>query len=404
MAVGSSAPASNLELMIARYEAILQAVANAPKDKEAALRELLLVRDRLAGLLRESETLEPTLISRISALDSRLRRIRKVFPFEGPGFEDFRSLVNPAKHNWWWYPEPPSALWTVAALFFLTVSVSVLTDFTRRLLNSGPDEIGLLTIAVQAVFAVAATGSFTAAGREVMDRMIARLGFARRYRPAMKLWATIVLFAVIFCAWKFLPDRLSDYYNDTGFRQYSSNPDAARTNYGRAISLNPGNVRAHFNLGALYENAYEYDQAAGEYRKAIVVEPNHVRAYSNLSRLLLMGNDPSAALQVADDALKLKAGEGSEILAALYRNRALAEYRLALYRQAEGDAKLSSESQAEAAAPYCVLAKVYSKLGRSAEANVAWQNFLSRVNSPVLQPRFESDCIHLAQEPAYEKH
>jgi tetratricopeptide (TPR) repeat protein len=160
----------------------------------------------------------------------------------------------------------------------------------------------------------------------------------------------------------------------------------------------------HFNLGALYENAYEYDKAAAEYRRAIVIEPKHVRAYSNLSRLLLMANDPSGALQVADDALKLKIVDWPETTAALFRNRSLAEYQLGLYQQAEVDAKNSSNAQPTAADPYCVLAKVYSKQGRAEEARNAWKGFLARVDGTVLQPRVETDCVHRAAEALNENH
>lgn len=404
MAVSSSAPASTLELTIDQYESLLDKLFNERADRENNCRELLFVRDRLVGLLRESASLQPTLVLRVSALDQKLRHSRKLLGLEKSEFESLRSLVNPPIRNWWWYPPPPNPAWTIAALFLLTISVSILTDFTRRLLNSGPDEIGLLSIAVQGLFAVGATSTFTIAGREGLESVLSRLGVAGRYGPAVKLWTTVGLFVIVFCAWKFLPSRLADYYSDVAFRQQPSNPDAARVNYARAISLNPGNVRAHFNLGALYENAYEYDKAAAEYRRAIVIEPNHVRAYSNLSRLLLIGNDPSGALRVADDALKRQVNEVPEIRAALYRNRAFAEYQIGLYQQAEADAKQSVNAQSTAADPYCVLAKIYSKLGRAAEARNAWQDFFARVNNHVVQPRLEPDCIHLAAEASYASH
>jgi tetratricopeptide (TPR) repeat protein len=174
----------------------------------------------------------------------------------------------------------------------LTVSVSILTDFVRRLLTSGPDEIGLFSIAVQGLFTVGATSTFTSAGGQGIQSLLSRLGIEDGHRPAVRLWASVTLFAIVFCAWKFLPDRRAEHYNDIAFRQTYSDPDAARENYGKAISLNPRIPQAHYNLGTLYENAYEYDRAAAEYRRAIVVDPNHVIAYSNLSRLLLMGNDP----------------------------------------------------------------------------------------------------------------
>ena len=255
MAVSSSAATSSLELTIDQYASLLDKLSEERANRNEIYRDLLLVRDRLAGLFRESASLAPALVTAVSALDQRLQRTRKLLKLDDSEFENLRSLLNPPKRNWWWYPPHPNLAWTIGALFLLTISVSILTDFTRRLLNSGPDEIGLLSIAVQGLFAVGATSTFTRTGREGLESALSWLGIAGRYMPAMKLWTTLALFIVVFCAWKFLPSRLADYYSDVAFRQQSSNPDAARVNYARAISLNPANVRAHFNLGAAYENA-----------------------------------------------------------------------------------------------------------------------------------------------------
>ena len=402
----ASSSASLLDSTIDKYESLLNELARKPKDAEKIGQELLLLRDRLAALLQESGTFDPATVSRISALDKKLRSSGKLLDCQE--LEKLRALVKPRKRNWWWYLESPSPVWTIAALFTLTVSIALLTDFTRRLLNSDPDEIGLLSIAVQALFTVGATSTFTTAGQEAMNHFLARFGAQARSRPAIKLGATLVLFAVVFWAWKFVPGLLAWHYNDVAFRQQSSDSDLARIYYSKAISLNPANVVAHFNLGALYEKAYEYDKAAAEYRRAIMIDPKHVRAYSNLSRLLLLGNDPAGALQAADDALKLGINEGPEVTpvlyASLYRNRALAEYAIGLYQQAEADAKLGVKAMPDAADPYCVLAKVYSKQDRKAEARIAWQDFLARVNTTGLQPRLEPDCAHLAAEALSEPH
>lgn len=401
MAVTSPVPASGLDAAIEHYEVLLSDLSKGSEKKARVALELLLVRDRLGKLIGESENFEPAVLARISALDSQLRRSKAPSRIDGSVFEELRSLVNPAKRNWWWYPRSPSPLWTVAALFVLTISVSILTDFTRRLLNSDPDEIGLLSIAVQALFAVAATSTFTTAGRASLDSFLSRLGVANRLRPAFSLWSTLALFAIVFSAWKFLPDRLADHYNNLAFKQMQL-PYLARANFAKAISLNPASVLAHYNLGTLYEASYEYDKAATEYRRVIVIQPEHLKAYNNLSRLLLLDKDPAGALQVANDALKRGTIDDAEVNAALYKNRALAEYYLGLYQQGEADAKASSHAQPDAAAPYCVLAKVYGKTGQTANERRAWQDFLAHFGRPILQARVEPDCVYLAQEVLHE--
>jgi predicted Zn-dependent protease len=94
--------------------------------------------------------------------------------------------------------------------------------------------------------------------------------------------------------------------------------------------------------------------------------------------------------------------DDAEVNAALYKNRALAEYYLGLYQQGEADAKASSHAQPDAAAPYCVLAKVYGKTGQTVNERRAWQDFLAHFGSPILQARVEPDCVYLAQEVLHE--
>ena len=405
MAGTSAAPGHLIEQLLEKYHYLLVEIAKPGANWQSISREIVFTRDRIQAALRESRNYDPAVLSQLSALDKTLRRSRKLLHSESSDFEYLRSVANPPKSNWWWYPPPPSTAWTVISLFFLTLSVSILADFTRRLLNSGPDEIGLLAIAVQALFAVGATSTFTAAGHDSMQTILSWLGITRSHQPAIKLGITAVLLIVMFCAWKYLPSRLSLYYNDSTFKQQPPDPSAARTNYTRAINLDSSDVYAHFNLGSLYEQSYEYDKAADEYRRTIVIDPNHVRAYSNLSRLLLMQNDVLGALQVADSAVKLPPEgrpDDAQVAAGLYRNRALAEFLLGFNDQAEADAKTGSAKHAAAAAPYCVLAKVYAKEGKVGDARKAWQDFMSRYGTDILQAKPEPDCIHLAQEALHE--
>jgi hypothetical protein len=136
------------------------------------------------------------------------------------------------------------------------------------LVASKPDEVGLRSIGVQGLFAVGATSTFTDAGRQWMESQLSRVGVAEDSRPAIKLWAALILFMIVFSAWKFLPTYLANlayHYNTVAFRQRYTQPDVARDTCSKAISLNPKLPEAHYNLGALYENASEYDEAAAEY-------------------------------------------------------------------------------------------------------------------------------------------
>ena len=167
--------------------------------------------------------------------------------------------------------------------------------------------------------------------------------------------------------------------------------------YERAIALDPRLSRAHFNLGELLEASFQYGDAAAHYQKAIVADRQFVKGYNNLSRVLLLEDKATTALRVTDDALKLGPSD-PETLTALHKNRAWAEYDLGFYEQALADANLSLQSQPDATAGYCLQGKIYGKVGKRAEAKVAWENFDRLMASPSgPQPMIEPDCIRLAE-------
>jgi tetratricopeptide (TPR) repeat protein len=60
---------------------------------------------------------------------------------------------------------------------------------------------------------------------------------------------------------------------------------AAIKDYQQAISLNPGNAEAHYNLADAYEEIPDYEKAVDEYQRAIDADLSFYQAYNNLSRL-----------------------------------------------------------------------------------------------------------------------
>ena len=302
----------------------------------------------------------------------------------------------------WWHMRK-SLGWDVAAAFFVTCSVTMLTDFTHRLLGANPDSLGIISISTQALFVVAATSTFTKAGSQWMQGFFSHLKIEGNSQPRWRFLLGTALFAVVCPIWIWLPSKLAQHYNTRAFNlQYLSTvPDPSREaqDYQRAVALDPNLSAAHFNLGELYESFYQYDNARDEYQKAIIANHGDINSYNNLSRAFLLEGNGMEGLRVADTGLGLVNSSTAPVtLAALRKNEAWAEYILGFYEPGLRDANLSVQSQPNAAAAYCLLGKIYGKLGKTADAKASWKKFTNLMASPKgQQPMIEPDCIRLAE-------
>ena len=59
--------------------------------------------------------------------------------------------------------------------------------------------------------------------------------------------------------------------------------------YQAAVKLDPGNARAHNNLGVAYSKLGKPDLAEAEYRQAIKLQPDYAEARRNLEALQQSG-------------------------------------------------------------------------------------------------------------------
>jgi tetratricopeptide (TPR) repeat protein len=278
----------------------------------------------------------------------------------------------------------------VVATLLLTVSVTMLTDFTHRMLSADPDSLGILSIAAQAAATVAATSAFTQAGWSWLKELLHHFGRKIDHQSAWRFGLSLSLAAIVIPAWCFVPARLANYYNTRGMQESQGAPEDALLDYQRAIALNPALHEPYANLGGLMEDSYQYDQAAKEYQQAIMVDIADPTPYDNLSRVVLLKGDPLTGLRIAEAGLKLQPnGE------ALLKNKAWAELNLGFYAQSVTDA-----SKSDSAAGECIMGKAYTKLGKQAEARQAWSNF-EKMNATATasDPFVEPDCALLAETP-----
>lgn len=281
----------------------------------------------------------------------------------------------------------------VVSALLLAISVTMLTDFTRRLLGSDPDSLGILAISIQAAFAVAATSTFTSAGWSWVEGLSQLFGRRAEAKARWRFGLSLVLAAVVIPVWFVAPDRLASYYNARGYEIYENNHvDSAQAlrDYQRAIALNPQLHQAYVNLGGLMEDYYRYDEAAEQYRKGITAQLDDPTPYSNLARVLLLSGNSLTALRIADAGLGLN--PSGEVKSALLKNKAWAELNLGFTSQAIADA-----TQSNSAAGECILGKVYIKLGKTEAARETWNGFEQMNAKTSSGPAVEPDCQLLAE-------
>jgi tetratricopeptide (TPR) repeat protein len=287
--------------------------------------------------------------------------------------------------------------WDLPALLFLIISVTMMTDFTRRLMAADPDELNIGVVSVQAFFAVLASSTFTDAGSERLSRLLRRNDQHGLHEARLRCLLALSLLVVVTPFWEWLPEGLASRYNTVAFNLQFGKPQdlsGAIHNYKRAIALNPHLNLSYVNYGTLLEKYYRYDDAEALYVKSIQANPADPVPYNQLARVLLLDGKPLTALRVADDGFKhLDEQKKSSIFSALMKNRAWSEMELGLYEAAVKDAV-----NADTAAGTCVLAKTLGKMGKADEARDAWTRFRQQmlVRTDAGQT-VEPDCTRLAE-------
>ena len=160
--------------------------------------------------------------------------------------------------------------------------------------------------------------------------------------------------------------------------------DAAEKALREAIAKQPTLETAHFNLGLVYEERGLVEQAIAEYEQELAAHAGAYRAAFNLARLQQRSGRPREALerfrQVASLAPEFAIGR-------LYLAKALldASDLEGAAREAKAGLALGPES-ALAPLGHYVLADVYNRQGRSAEAR-AQQQAGDRIARSLQPPR-----------------
>ena len=263
--------------------------------------KLLQARDDVqAALVARGKVPTETLINVIQ-LDNRLRQKASLICETVP-LEDWRASFNPSTEAWWWFLEaPPHPLdrfdWlgNVFTLISLTASTSLVLDISTRFLTGGADFLGAFAVIFQSILTLLTAGTtLTEAGRIAIEQILSKWGIQKYLWQETKIGLSIALLLSLVSLRSCLP-QFADYFNDRGLTRYQEGQLAqAMSDFERAISLDPNNLKAHYNLGRLYENLQEVEKARTQY--LIAARGDLDAAYNALGRLSLQeGKLPEAA-------------------------------------------------------------------------------------------------------------
>jgi tetratricopeptide (TPR) repeat protein len=406
----------DLASLLSNYDLSLQQLQKKHSSDQHVF-ELLVQREQVARHLAQNGPSNASLMDSLCQKDADLKaKAPLVIPALRRHGSKWRNTIQPAECSWWWYldkDEKANPIWAILTTLFFGITISLFTDFSRKLFSVEPDSYGLLTIALQASLTVAAGSAFTESGKEWFGSLLHRLKVPGHFHAMAKSLVAFVLAGLVMIIWLVLPGRLATYYNDkavnltpslnpsqvlAGVHKDGERIDLAKKYFQRAINLNPDIPEAHFNLGVLYEQSMQYDQAIQEYQAATNGESTQgrstaLKAYNNLARLLILHRgDYRSALRLLDVVIQQGLAPNDVAYSAIYRNRGWADFELGFFHDAESDFQTSLKQQRTGAAD-CLLALTYQKDSKPNDAKIAWQNFQKDyAPQDPQQPPIEPDC------------
>ena len=318
-----------LQFALVGYEKALEYLdrSQTSLSTEEAL-EILSARDELQNVLKTSERVPVDILSQVMRLDLRLKqkagRILKVL-----NLLECRESLSAPPQDWWWHLDSKEVNWLIRGLTIIawTGSLGLLANIASRFLSGGVGVLGAAAVVFPSFLTLLqARSELTEAGREGLEKLIAKLGIPQYCREEAKLGSLLALSGLLLSFWFALP-LISQAYNQQGKKNYEQGRlGTAEENYLRAIALNPDNVDAHYNLGNLYEDLQQFDKARTEY--LIAVKGDVPEAYNNLARLFIQKKEYPQAVALLNQGLLQAGREDSfpEVRYNLFKNLGWARF------------------------------------------------------------------------------
>jgi tetratricopeptide (TPR) repeat protein len=257
---------SSLEQDLKTYQDLIAILQERPTPTEAEILNILLARDRIQTALTETYLITDNILNILQELDNILRKKQATI---APIIAQLRPDFNPDTKNWWWLLEVPKIdsswhkydlLANGASVTFLTISLGLIGEIGSRFLSGGSDILGGFLISFQSILTLlAAGGVLTKTGQETGKNLLARFGIQEQYWQEIGAGLSFLLMLSIWGLRLSLP-TVATWYNHWGWSHYQKGDlSSAEEDYQRALSLNPDDAEAHFNLGLLYEELQDFE-------------------------------------------------------------------------------------------------------------------------------------------------
>ena len=377
---------SGLYFALVRYQKALEYLESSEVSlcKEKAL-EILSARDALQKVLKTQDPVAGDILSHVMALDSGLKdnpgRILKVL-----NLADCRESLPAPAQDWWWHLDRKQVNWLIRGLTVITWtgSLGLLANIASRFLTGGVGVLGAAAVVFPSLLTLLkAKSELTEAGREGLEKFIAKLGIPQYHQEGAKFGSLVGLGGLLLLFWLALP-LISEVYNEQGNKNHVQRElGTAEENYLRAIALNPDNVDAHYNLGNLYEDLQQFDKARTEY--LLAVKGDVPEAYNNLARLLIKKKEYPQAVALLNKGILQANQQDSfpEVKYNLFKNLGWAKFQQGSDLDTEAEQALNTAigiaSNPDVAkyllnrgSAYCLLAQVLQRQ-KNPEAIQQWQ-------------------------------
>ena len=377
---------SELYFALVRYQKALEYLESSEVSlcKEKAL-EILSARDALQKVLKTQDPVAGDILSHVMALDSGLKdnpgRILKVL-----NLADCRESLPAPAQDWWWHLDRKQVNWLIRGLTVITWtgSLGLLANIASRFLTGGVGVLGAAAVVFPSLLTLLkAKSELTEAGREGLEKFIAKLGIPQYHQEGAKFGSLVGLGGLLLLFWLALP-LISEVYNEQGNKNHVQRElGTAEENYLRAIALNPDNVDAHYNLGNLYEDLQQFDKARTEY--LLAVKGDVPEAYNNLARLLIKKKEYPQAVALLNKGILQANQQDSfpEVKYNLFKNLGWAKFQQGSDLDTEAEQALNTAigiaSNPDVAkyllnrgSAYCLLAQVLQRQ-KNPEAIQQWQ-------------------------------
>ncbi|MFC1657926.1 tetratricopeptide repeat protein [Candidatus Omnitrophota bacterium] len=162
---------------------------------------------------------------------------------------------------------------------------------------------------------------------------------------------------------KYAPDSVRAHYNLGVIYEAINKEQEAVDLYKKAIEINPDYAKAYNNLGTIYNSMGKREEAVGLYKKAIEINPDYAKAYNNLGTIYnSMGKREEAV------GLYKKAIEINPRLPGVYYNLGVLYHSINKHEQAIASFKKAIEANSDYVEAYNNLGSTYSVIDKKEEA------------------------------------